>query len=143
MNSDTLKLLEKCDAGTKTAVNSIKSVLDDIDNTELLTMLNRSLEEHEAIGNEIGDLLSAQGEKGADPGPAARLMSWMKINFKLMEKPGNKTVANLIYDGCSMGVKQLSEYLNEYREADEKSRRLAERLIREEQQLLDNLKNYL
>ena len=73
----------------------------------------------------------------------ARVMSWMKINIKMLEKPEDKNIAHLMFDGCSMGVKQLSEYLNKYNEADEKSQKLAKKLIDIEEKLAHELKAYL
>lgn len=143
MNNDTISLLKECDSGTKTAVNSIKEVLDNTNSQQLMELLTANLREHESIGDEIHRSLSKAGEKGKDPNPMARMMSWMKINVKMLEKPEDKNIAHLIFDGCSMGVKQLSEYLNKYKQADEKSRALAERLIRLEEHLAEDLKSYL
>jgi hypothetical protein len=143
MNEDTIALLKECDSGTKTAVNSIKEVLDNVSSTDLRKLLNESLSSHEELGNEIHEMLSEVGEKGKEPNPMARMMSWMKINIKMLEKPEDKNVAHLIFDGCSMGVKQLSEYLNKYNSADEKSQRLAKRLIDCEEKLAADLKQYL
>ncbi|MBQ6600809.1 MAG: hypothetical protein IIX36_04110 [Clostridia bacterium] len=140
---DTEKMLKECDAGTKTAVNSIKEVLDNVKSEELLKLLTTSLSEHEDIGNEIADSLREMGGHGKDPNPMARVMSWMKINFKMLEKGDDKTIAALMLDGCNMGVKQLSTYLNEYKNADDKSKRLTKRLINAEERLAGQLKNYL
>ncbi len=143
MNNDTISLLKECDSGTKTAVNSIKEVLDNTNSQQLMELLTDNLREHESIGDEIHRLLNEAGEKGKEPNPMARMMSWMKINVKMLEKPEDKNIAHLMFDGCSMGVKQLSEYLNKYKDADEKSRALAERLIRLEEHLAEDLKAYL
>lgn len=143
MNEDTIALLKECDSGTKTAVNSIKEVLDNVSSTDLRKLLNESLSSHEELGNEIHEMLSEVGEKGKEPNPMARMMSWIKINIRMLEKPEDKNVAHLIFDGCSMGVKQLSEYLNKYNSADEKSQRLAKRLIDCEEKLATDLKQYL
>ena len=143
MNNHTIELLKECDSGTKTAVNSIKEVLDNTASGELLSLLTDDLREHEAIGDEIHNLLSEAGEKGKEPNPMARAMSWLKINIKMMEKPEDKNIAHLIFDGCSMGVKQLSEYLNKYAEADDEAKRLAKRLINLEEKLAKDLKAYL
>ncbi len=143
MNKDTTELLKECDAGTKTAVNSIKEVLDNVQSQELMQLLQESFSEHQSIGDELHAILDSEGENGKDPNPMARAMSWLKINFKMMEKPNDKTIANLMFDGCSMGVKQLSEYLNEYSAADERAVSLAKRLIKEEEMLGKNLKIYL
>ena len=143
MNEDTISLLKECDSGTKTAVNSIKEVLDNVSSTDLRKLLNDSLSSHEELGNEIHEMLSECGEKGKEPNPVARMMSWMKINIKMLEKPEDKNIAHLMFDGCSMGVKQLSEYLNKYSSADEKSQRLAKKLIAYEEKLAADLKQYL
>lgn len=140
---NTINLLKECDAGTKTAVNSIKEVLDNVESEQLLTLLTDVLSEHEDIGNEIAETLREMGGHGKDPNPMARVMSWMKINFKMLEKGDDKTIAALMVDGCNMGVKQLSAYLNEYEQADDKSKRLAKRLINCEERLAKELKNYL
>ena len=143
MNKDTIELLKECDAGTKTAVNSIKETLDNVNSQQLMNLLNDSLSIHQTIGDELHEILNKEGLQGKEPNPMARAMSWMKINVKLLEKPNDKTVANLIFDGCSMGVKQLSEYLNEYAAADSTAKRLAERLINEEEKLARDLKAFL
>ena len=139
----TTDLLKECDSGVKTAVNSIKEVMDNVNSTQLRKLLTDSLDYHEELGNEIHEMLSQLGEKGKDPNPMARVMSWMKINIKMLEKPEDKNIAHLMFDGCSMGVKQLSEYLNKYSEADEKSQRLARKLIDCEEKLSKDLKEYL
>lgn len=143
MNNDTIALLKECDSGTKTAVNSIKEVLDNVNSQHLMKLLTDNLREHESIGDEIHKLLNNCGEKGKEPNPMARLMSWVKINVKMMEKPEDKNIAHLMFDGCSMGVKQLSEYVNKYSDADAESKVLAERLIRLEEHLATDLKEYL
>ena len=56
-------------------------------------------------------------------------MSWIKTNVEIAMDRSDETIASLMTDGCNMGVKSLSRYLNQYPAADEKSRSLAERLI--------------
>ena len=67
----------------------------------------------------------------------------MKCDMKLMMNKTDNTVADLITDGCNMGVKSLSKYLNEYEAADERSKELAKRLIRMEELLAKNIRCYL
>lgn len=143
MNEDTASLLKECDAGTKTAVNSIKEVLDNVKSEELMKILTDSLAEHEKIGDELHEILNETGQPGKEPAAMARVMSWMKINFKMLTSPDDTTIASLILDGCNMGVKQLNEYLNKYKDADSRSKRLTERLIRCEEALADKMKPFL
>jgi hypothetical protein len=70
-------------------------------------------------------------------------MSWMKTNAMLMMHQSDHTIADLMTDGCNMGVKSLSRYLNQYKAADEVSKDIAKRLIHQEQQLADSMRAYL
>ena len=73
----------------------------------------------------------------------ARGMSWVKTNAKMMVEPSDATIADLMTDGCNMGVKSLSRYLNQYKSADEKSKDIAERLVNIELQLTNDIRKYL
>jgi len=53
------------------------------------------------------------------------------------------TAADLLTDGCNMGVKSLNRYLNQYKSADEVSKDIAKRLINLEQQLSTDIRQYL
>ena len=73
----------------------------------------------------------------------AKGMSWLKTNIKMLAEPSDSTVADMITDGCNMGVKSLSKYLNQYAAADEASKALAKRLIRLEEQLAVDIRPFL
>ena len=78
-----------------------------------------------------------------DPNPMAKSMSWLKTNVKLMMKESDKTIADLMTDGCDMGVKSLRKYLNQYQAADETSKNIAKRLISLEEQLAIDIRSFL
>ena len=143
MKNDTINLLKECDAGVKTAVNSIDEVLDNIHSEDLRRIMNDSRRKHSELGDEIHRELSSLSESGKDPNPMARAMSWMKINWKLSEKPTDQTVATLMFDGCSMGVKSLSKYMNQYPEADGNSKKHAKKLIELEDTLMTDLRTFM
>ena len=68
-------------------------------------------------------------DDGKNPNPMAKGMSWMKTNVKLMANESDSTIADLMTDGCNMGVKSLHRYLNQYKAADEKCKDITKRLI--------------
>ena len=55
----------------------------------------------------------------------------------------DSTVADLITDGCNMGVKSLNRYLNQYEAADEVSKDITKRLINLEEQLAIDIRDFL
>ena len=143
IEKDTIKLLRECDAGVKMGVSSIKEVLDNVKSEKLRDILTDSLREHEDLDKEIQKGLDEFGDEGKDPNPMATGMSWIKTNVKLMMHESDKTIANLMTDGCDMGVKSLSGYLNQYKAADERSKDIAKKLIKIEQRLGDDIRGYL
>ena len=143
IEQDTIKLLRECDAGVKMGVSSIKDVLDNVKSDKLREILTDSLREHEELDRDIQKGLDEFGDEDKDPSPMATGMSWIKTNVKLMMHESDKTVADLMTDGCDMGVKSLSKYLNQYKAADERSKDIAKKLIKIEQKLADDIRGYL
>jgi len=143
IQQDTVKLLRECDAGIKMGISSIDDVIDHVQSSDFRHHLSRCKEEHDALKTEIQDALDRFGDEGKNPNPMAKTMSWMKTNMKLGMDDTDATVADLMTDGCNMGVKSLSRYLNQYKAADETSKDIAKRLIQQEQQLAQNMQSYL
>ena len=88
-------------------------------------------------------LLRQYGDDGKDPNPMVKGMSWIKTNAKLMADPSDKTVADLMTEGCDMGVRSLSKYLNEYKNASAEARDIANRLITSEERLSEDMRGFL
>lgn len=143
IESDTIKLLRECDAGIKMGVKSINDVIDHVYSKDFKTMLNRCKDEHEALDSELQELLDKYGDEGKNPNIMAEGMSKMKTGFMLTMKDTDETIADLMTNGCNMGVKSLSKYLNKYAAADEKSKDICKRLIKLEDQLATNIRVYL
>ena len=143
VEQDTIKLLRECDAGVKMGVASIDDVLKYAQAEDLKGKLLNCKQEHEKLGLEIEELLKEFHDEGKNPNPIAKGMSWMKTNMKLGMHESDKTIADLITDGCDMGVKSLSRYLNQYKAADERSKDIAKRLIKLEEQLGVDMRDYL
>lgn len=142
-NTDTIYLLKECDSGTKMAVSSIDETLDKTSDSSLKQLLSESRSHHEKLGNEIHTLLVEQGSEEKDPSPMAKGMSWLKTNVKISMDESDAAIADLITDGCNMGIKSLHKYLNQYKDADNVSKKICNRLIDIEEQLCKGLQQYL
>lgn len=143
MEDDTIKLLRECNAGIKMSVSSIDEILDETTDPKLMQMLEDVKEEHKRLGSETHRLLNDYDDAGKDPSPIAKGMSWIKTNVMMAVDAGDNTIADLITDGCNMGVKSLSRYLNKYKAADAQSKKIAKELIACESQLAEGLRPYL
>lgn len=143
VREDTLSLLKECNSGIQMGVQGIEDVLDKIDNCDMKKVLESSMEEHKRLGNETHDMLEGYGESVEDAHPIAKEMSKMKTSVKMAIDENDKTAAELISDGCHMGIKSLSMYLNQYKAAEEKAKDIAKKVISMEESLDKKMRCYL
>ena len=143
VEQDTVKLLRECDAGVKMGIASIQDVLDSVSADGLRQRLADCMSQHEKLGDEIDNLLGRYHDSGKNPNPMAKGMSWVKTNAMLAIKESDATIADLMTDGCNMGVKSLNKYLNQYKAADEVSKDIAKRLINLEEKLTVDIRSFL
>ena len=143
IENDTIKLLRECDAGVRMGVASINDVFDHVHSEKLKQYLNTCKDEHNKLSGEITQMLAQYEDEGKAPNPMAKSMSWLKTNVKLGLNDTDQTVADLMTDGCNMGVKSLNKYLNQYKAADERSKDITKRLINLEEKLAVDIRGYL
>ena len=143
IEEDTIKLLRECDAGIKMGVEAIDEVIQYVNSPELKQYLENNKSDHEKLKSELQKLLDEYHDDGKEPNAMAKSMSWLKTNVKLAVNESDKTIADLITDGCNMGVKSLNRYLNQYEAADETSKDIAKQLISLEENLAIDIRKYL
>ena len=143
IEQDTVKLLRECDAGIKMGIASIDDVLPHVHNSDFKAKLSDCKAEHEKLKGEIHKRLNEFQDEGKEPNPIAKGMSWIKTNLKMEMNDSDATIADLMTDGCDMGVKSLSKYLNKYAAADEFSKDITKKLIKLEDQLGTDIRAYL
>ena len=143
IEQDTIRLLRECDAGVKMGVASIDDVLDDVKSHGLRQYLTTCRNEHIELSKEINVLLDNYRDDGKEPNPMAKGMSHIKTTMKIAFEKSDETIADLITDGCNMGVKSLNKYLNEYEAASEVSKDICKRLINLEEKLAIDIRDYL
>jgi hypothetical protein len=143
IEQDTIRLLRECDAGVKMGIASIDDVLEHVAGEAFYEKLTNCAERHQQLQGQIQEMLSRYEDSGKNPNPIAKGMSWMKTAMKLGMEETDATIAELMTDGCNMGVKSLNRYLNKYKAADEASKSIAKDLIQLESQLAVDIRQYL
>lgn len=143
IENDTIELLKECNAGVKMGVTGIDEVYDKIKDDRFKSLLNKGKEEHQRLGSEIHELLNRYHDSGKEPNIMAKGMSWIKTNVMLAMESSDSTAADLLTDGCNMGIKSLNRYMNKYEAAEEKAKNFAKRLVNIEEKLVRDMRPYL
>lgn len=143
MEEDSLKLLRECDAGVKMGISSLDEVMESVSDMTLKNILKESKKSHEKLQGRVEEYLNEYQEEGKEPNPMAKAMSWVKTNMKLAVGESDEKVADLITDGCNMGIKSVHRYMNQYSEAKKEIQKLADDLVCEEEHLARDMRGYL
>ena len=140
---DTIELLRECDAGIQMGIGSIDEVKDHVESGEFRTKLDNYQREYAQLQNEIQGLLHTYHDEGKDPNPIAKGMAWMKTNMTIAFNESDTEIADIITDGCNMGIKSLYKYLNQYKAADDRSKDFTKKLINLQERQLNEMRQYL
>ena len=143
VEQDTIKLLRECDAGIKMGISALDEVTEYAHSTDMRNYLRESTEENEKLKNDLQEVLADYNDNGKEPNPIASGMAWIKTTVKLKMNASDATIAELMTDGCNMGIKSLNKYLNEYEAAEEFAKDICKRLIKLEEKLEKEIRNYL
>ena len=109
----------------------------------LKNLLLDAKQHHAKLGNDIHTELEHCHGNTKEPSPVAKGMAWAKTNMKLTLEQSDATVANLITDGCDMGINALQRCLNDYPDASHAAKDLCRRLMSIEDTLREDLRSYL
>lgn len=143
VEQDTIKLLRECDAGIKMGISALDEVMEYAHSSDMRKYLQDSTKENQRLQTDLQDVLADYHDNGKEPNPIASGMSWLKTNVKLKMNESDSAIAELMTDGCNMGIKSLSRYMNQYKAADERSKGIAKRLIKAEEKLSQNMRQFL
>lgn len=143
MKEDTLKLLQECDSGCKMAVDSMDQALGYTKDDDLKKLLEQYKEKHKRLEQELSEMLRQGGYQDKEPGIMASAFAWITAETKLMWDDDNNQIAKLMMNGANMGIQSITEYRHKYKEADENAQTIAKKLVRVEEEFLQELKRFL
>lgn len=143
MNNDTIELLKECNSGCKNATNSMEETIPHIHDAKLKDLITEYNQKHVTIGDKCHALLNSGECSEKDPSMMAKAFTRLSTNAKLMMNDDISNIADLMIDGCNMGIKSISKILNRCRNASQESIRLAEELITIEKNFMNHLLSYL
>ncbi len=139
----TISLLQETNAGCKSATNAIERILPHIQRKELYQMVEEYNARHARIGEACKEQLNALGAQEQDPHPVSGAISKMGITMGANLRPDSPHLADMLADGCAMGIRSLAHYKNEYPHASDEAVHLTDTLIDLEQDFFSDLLAYL
>ena len=133
----------ECNSGIKMGYNSINSVVNHAQSKKLEKILNSCKDRHAVLGDRTHKALLSVNGNTTPPHAFAQAMADIKVKTIVSMKGTDKAIADVMTDGCNMGIKSIYKYLNQYKNASSEAKEIANDLISAEQELRTDLRNYL
>ncbi len=141
--TDDIELLKECDSGVKMGIQGISEVIDNASGQDFKNMLENYENQHVKILKQIHKKLNDAGEEYKEPHPIAKANAKFMTDVKLMVNDSDQKIADIMMDGCNMGIKSVSRYMNEYSGASKDVMDIANNVVVLEQNFVNDLRQYL
>jgi hypothetical protein len=122
------------------AINQLNDIVEDPD---LSQQLSNQLSEYQQINTEAVTRLHDAGENEEGIGKMTELAAHMSIGMKTMANRSPQHISEMMIQGSTKGITEVTANLKKYTDADERTISLGKQLLKTEQNNIESLKNYL
>lgn len=138
-----LDLLEKTYQNASIGITAIKAVIDKAENKNLNNELHKQLRDYQELADISRKQLVANGKKVKEQSFYVKTMMKGNVKMNIMMKPTDSRIAQMVIQGSTMGVTQMTKLLHAKPNADGASCDVAKEFVRREEQNIEVMKNYL
>lgn len=143
MQSDTIKLLQKCDQGAKMAFNTMQNVYDDIKDDEMRKALSEFMDRHLEYIENVEELLHALGQEEKRPSKFASKMAETVTDLRLKRDDSDPHIAAMMIEGADKGNEMLGKAQKKLSAATQTAQMQAQKLIGLETDMRVKMQSYL
>lgn len=122
---------------------TIPQVLELVEDPKLRGALNSQLGEYEAIAGRAEKLMRQRGVTPNEAGEMREFMSGMMIRAKTLTDRSPTRIAEMMIQGSTMGTIQMTRRLHNCEAADGEALLLAHKLLRTEENNIEQMKEFL
>ena len=141
--NQSIELLRDIVRTARDGDEGIRLVMEKTEDTAFREALFSEQESYQAIERDAGRRLIGMGGKAEPEGMMARAGMKMGVDMQTMTDRSTAHLADLLIQGTTMGITELTRSQNEHNEADQESLALCERLIKLQQDAIERAKAFL
>ncbi len=142
MNGNT-ELLNYIYQNSQMGVRTIEQLLKIAEDKDFTNLLQIQEEEYKKLNESAVKLLNEHGHEEKEIGAMAKVSAYMSINMKTLADKSPTHIAEMLIQGSTMGIIDATKIMKEYAEADNVILELADKLLKTEQNNIEELKKFL
>ncbi|MBQ3079219.1 MAG: hypothetical protein IJC48_04360 [Clostridia bacterium] len=137
------ELFRSVQGAAQMGIESIELLLDKTEHEGIRTEMLHQLSEYKKSEQKALEGLKEAGEKPKMRNPLTRAGTWMGIQMDTLVDQSPSHLADMLIQGSTMGVIELTRARAACPDAGEKAHKLASDFLQNEDQAIDRLKNFL
>jgi hypothetical protein len=138
-----LDLLEKTYMNAATGITALKAVLGKPENHALNTELYKHLKNYQDLADKSKMQLMANGTKVKEPSLYGKAMMKSSVKMNTLMDPSDSRIAQMVIEGSTMGLTQITRLLNSNKNAEGTSVEIAKEFILKEEENIEAMKKFL
>ncbi len=142
MNAN-VELLQYICQNTEMGKSAIKQLIGVVEDPEFQRVVESQYREYDEIYDLAHRALEERHKEAKSVGPMAKISSYIMINVNAIADGSVSSMAEMMMKGSNKGIIEITKHLNDMHQVDPDVRRLAERLLKFEQNNVEQLKPYL
>lgn len=142
-SNDNQEFLNKIYQNAQMGSNSITYVSEKTTDKNLLTQLQIQLQEYNEIASEAANALLESDNIPKEKSPLSQVGLWSGVQMNTLVDKSSSHIAEMMMQGNSMGVIDMAKAIRKYKNADEKTIALGEKLIKTEEENFQRMKPFL
>lgn len=141
--TETVALLKEIYQNARTAIDAIQVLLAKSTSAHFTDSLRSQVSQYHEIADEAAMQLRGFRELPADNPIFERIGMWASVQMSTVTNKNPGHMAEIMINGSTMGVIEMTKYLHANHNVDPAARALAHKLISTEQHNINMMKNFL
>lgn len=139
----TVQLLQDALRNARTGESAVEQLLRHVKGKDVRLELEDERQAYTGYAEEALGLLERSGGEPEPVGAIARAGMWMGIEAKTLANATDTRIAELVIEGATMGITEMTKSLNSRPDAGSEARDLAQRFVEWQRGTVDRVKPFL
>ena len=141
--NETVQLLQDVVRNARTGQDAVEHLMQKTEEGRMREELIREKEDYAVTRQESERALVDAGGRAEPVGPLAKAGMWAGLEMETLADRSDAHIAEIVIQGATMGVIEMTKALNSYDGADAGARDLASRFVVQQNETIDRQKVFL
>ncbi len=141
--NETVQLLQDVVRNARTGRDAVEQLMKKTAEGSMREELSREKEEYDVVRREGERALKDAGGSAEPVGPLSKAGMWVGLEMETLADRSDSHIAEIVIQGATMGVIEMTRSLNTYDGADPEARGLASRFVVRQNEAIDRQKGFL